>query len=129
MPLSNGRAFDYHLRSTLELVLAQPMVGVVAPSTHAPRLDFYDASVARPAYLSAGESEMRNAAWRTDRLNMEALLKFFETVPQPFPASENDRHDNDMHVVDEIGCQELSNGCWSSANSDIQATRRFPGGF
>ena len=76
-----------------------------------------------------GESEMRNAAWRADRLNLEALLKTFETVPQPFPASENDRHDGDMHVVDEIGCKELSNGCRSSTNSDIKATRGFPGGF
>jgi hypothetical protein len=86
-------------------------------------------SLPRPTCLSAGECEMRNAAWRADRLNMEALLQFFETVPQPFPASENDRHDDNMHVVNQIGWQELSNGCWSPANSDIQTTGRFPGGF
>ena len=83
----------------------------------------------RPACLSAGECEMRNATWRADRLNMEALFEVFESVPQPFPASQNDRHHGDVHVVHEIGCQELSDGCWSSANPNIKTTRRFPGGF
>ena len=72
---------------------------------------------------------MCHAAWRADGLNMEALLKPFESVPQPFPASENDRDDGDVHVIDEIGGQELSNGCWSSPNSDIQTMRCFPSSF
>src|SRR5262245_30448942 len=91
--------------------------------------NFHHTPDPRPACLSAGEYEVRESAWRADRLNVEALLKCFETIPQPFSASENYRHHGDMHVVDEIGCQELSNGYWPSANSDIQTTRRCPGGF
>ena len=70
---------------------------------------------------------MGNPAGRAGRLNLEPLLKILETVPQAFPASEDDGHDRDVHIVDEIGCQELTNCGWPSTNAYIQAAGRFPG--
>src|SRR5207245_6129024 len=61
-----------------------------------------------PSDLSAGEHEMSDAAGRADRLDVEALLEPFETVPEAFPASENDGHDRDVHMVDHVGREELA---------------------
>jgi hypothetical protein len=49
--------------------------------------------------LSAGECEMGNAAGRGRCFNCEALLEFLEIVPKAFPASQNNGHDSDVHVV------------------------------
>src|SRR5258708_6392779 len=72
-----------------------------------------------PSELSAGEGEMGDAAGRADRLNVEALLEFLEPVPKAFSACENDGHDRDVHVVDQIGREELANCGRSSANPDV----------
>ena len=61
---------------------------------------------------------------RADRLNVEALLEFLEPVPQAFSACENDRHDRDVHVVDQVRREELADCRWSSANSDVSNSRR-----
>src|SRR5260370_25082557 len=82
-----------------------------------------------PGDLSAGEGEMGDTAGRADRLNVEALLESLEPVPQAFPACENDGHDRDVHLVDQVGREELADCRWSSANSDVQTARRLPGGL
>ena len=71
---------------------------------------------------------MGNAAGRAYRFNVEALLQSFETVPQPFAAPKDDGRDDNMHVVDEIGREELSHGGWATANADIEVARCFSGG-
>src|SRR5438105_13455101 len=69
--------------------------------------------------LSAGEGEMGDAVGRADGLNVEALLEFLEPVPKAFAACENDGHDRDVHVVDQVGREELANCGRSSANPDV----------
>src|SRR5690348_697359 len=79
--------------------------------------------------LSAGEREMGNAAGRAGCLNLEPLLKTLEIVPYSLPTTQDDGHDRNVHVVDEVRCEEFANGCWPSANSYIQAAGRFQGRF
>ena len=64
---------------------------------------------------------MGNAAWRGRCFDCEALLECLEIVPQALPASQNNGHDSDVQVVNQISCQELTNRCWPSANAHIQA--------
>src|SRR5258708_6317427 len=72
---------------------------------------------------------MGDAAGRADRLKVEALLEFLEPFPKAFPACKNDGHDRDVHVVDQVGREELANCGRSSANPDVQTASRLPGGL
>src|SRR5260370_19599433 len=72
---------------------------------------------------------MCDAAGRADRLNVEPLLEVLEPVPHAFPARKNDGHDRDVHVVDQVGREELADCRWSPANSDVQTARCLPGGL
>jgi hypothetical protein len=52
--------------------------------------------------LSSREREMGDAARGAYRLHVETLLKFFQAVPEPLPASKDDRHYCDVHLVDQV---------------------------
>ena len=39
---------------------------------------------------------------------VKALLQPFLAVPQAFAAPEDDGHDGDVHVIDQVGGQELA---------------------
>src|SRR5262252_2010209 len=70
--------------------------------------------------LPAGEGEMSDAAGGADRLDAEALVEALQPIPEPLPAPEDDRHHRDVHVVDQVGGEELADGGWPSADADVE---------
>ena len=82
-----------------------------------------------PTRVTAREGEMDDAAGRAGCLDLEPLLKVLKAVPQAPSASQDDGHHDDVHVVDKIGCQELTNRCRPPANPYVQAAGRLPGRF
>src|SRR5262249_16462754 len=79
--------------------------------------------------LWAGEGEMSDAAGGAYRLDAEALLDPLEPVPHPLPAPEDDGHDGDVQVVDQVGVQELTDSGRPPADANVQAARGLPGDF
>ena len=77
--------------------------------------------------LSPGEDEMGHAAGGADRLHLEPLLERLEPIPEPLPPAEDDGHDDYVHVVDEVGSEELSDGGRASTDADVQRARRLLG--
>jgi hypothetical protein len=51
---------------------------------------------------------------------MEARFELREPIPEPFSASKEGRHDDDMQVVDEVRGEELPDGRGSSADADVK---------
>ena len=60
-------------------------------------------------------------------LDMEVLFKFLQSVPEAFPPSEDYGHDDDVHVVDQVGGKELADCGRASANADVQAAGGIAG--
>src|SRR5580700_12243940 len=79
-------------------------------------------------YLPAGECQVGDAARGADRLDVEALLEALGTVPQPLPSPQDDGHQPDVHVVDQVGGQELADGGRAAADADVEAARGLAGG-
>src|SRR3954453_15500529 len=63
---------------------------------------------------------MENAERRRGRFDFKALFESFESIPEPFAPAEDDRHDDDVHVVDQIGLEELSNGADATTDADVE---------
>ncbi len=59
--------------------------------------------------LSAVEGEVRDSARRGHGFDLKARFDAFEVVPESLAPSEDDRHEDKVHVVDEVGGEEL--GC------------------
>lgn len=72
--------------------------------------------------LVAYQGEMGDAAWRADRLHIETVLEPLQSVPQAPASPEDEGHDRDVQVVDQVGGQKLANGRWAAADADVQAT-------
>ena len=70
---------------------------------------------------------MDDAARGVDGFDVEALLECLKSVPQPLPSAEDDGHDDNVHVVDQVGGKELSDGGRASADADVESARRFLG--
>ncbi len=62
---------------------------------------------------------------RDHRFNSEPVLKSFQTLPEPFPTSEQYGNHHDVHLVDQIGLGKLSNCRGASADPDIFAFRQL----
>ena len=60
-----------------------------------------------------------------DRLNVKPVFKSFQTVPESFPSSEEYRNHHDVHLIDQIGLEKLSDCCGASADPDILASREL----
>src|ERR1700723_2087159 len=79
------------------------------------------------ARLTTGERDVGDAAGGAHRLDGEALLQAPQAVPGGLAAAEEDRHERDVHVVDQVGGEELADGSWAAADADVEAARRLPG--
>ena len=47
--------------------------------------------------------------------------------PDGLAAAEEDRHERDVHVVDQSGGEELADGGWAAADADVEAARGLLG--
>ena len=65
---------------------------------------------------------MSDPAGRAHRLDGEALLQALEALPERLAAAEHDGHDRHVHVVDQIGGEELADGGRAAADADVKAT-------
>jgi hypothetical protein len=68
-----------------------------------------------------------DAAGGAHRLDGEALFQAFKSVPEGLAAADDDRYDRDVHVVDQVGGEELADGSRAAADADVEATRGLPG--
>src|SRR5918995_664648 len=64
---------------------------------------------------------MSDAAGRRDRLDVVLLLQRLQPVPQPDPATEDDRDLHDVQVVDEPGGEELTQHRRATPDADVLA--------
>lgn len=62
------------------------------------------------------------------RLDREARLEALEAVPQSLAAAEHDRYQNEVHVVDQVGFEELAHGRRAAADAYVEPARGFAGG-
>src|ERR1700684_630965 len=72
--------------------------------------------------LSARERHVRDAARGADRLYFEAVLQSFESVPESYSSSQDNRCDHNVHVVDQICGEELTNSRRPSTDSHVELT-------
>lgn len=63
---------------------------------------------------------MENAERRRGRFDFKALFESFESVPEPFSPPQDDRYEDDVHVVDQIGLEELSNSADAATDPDVE---------
>ena len=76
---------------------------------------------------AAGEDPMGNAAWRRGRFDFEALFESFETVPEPFTPAQDDRHEDDVHMVDQVRLEELPNRADAATDPDVEVAGQGAG--
>jgi hypothetical protein len=62
-----------------------------------------------------------DAAGAVHGLNPEPVFERLQTVPEPFPAAQHDRHHDDVRVVDQASGQEFADGGRAAADADIPA--------
>ncbi len=56
---------------------------------------------------------MGDAAGGADGLHLEAFFQSLQPVPEPLPAAKNDRHHDDVQVIDQVRGQELADRRWA----------------
>ena len=71
--------------------------------------------------VTAGEGDVGDAAGTVHGLNLETVFEPLQTVPEPLPAAQHDRHHDDVQVVDQAGGEEFADGGRSAADADIPA--------
>ena len=57
---------------------------------------------------------------------VEPVEQVVGRVPQSLAAAQLDRRDGDVHRVDQVGLQELANGCDAAADPHVLARRQPP---
>jgi len=55
---------------------------------------------------ATSEDQVHNPAGGIGRLDFEALFEPFEAVPEAFTAAEDDRHEGDVQVVDQVRLED-----------------------
>jgi 2,7-dihydroxy-5-methyl-1-naphthoate 7-O-methyltransferase len=81
------------------------------------------------AKLPAAEGHVGDAAGADDRLHLEAVLQALQAVPEALAAPEEDRHDDDVHVVDEVHVKELTHHRHAASDAHVQPASGVPGEF
>ena len=62
---------------------------------------------------------MDNPLRRRGCFNIKAFLEALKSVPEPFTPAQEDRHEDDMHVVYQAGLEELPDRAGTAANPDV----------
>jgi len=70
---------------------------------------------------------MGDAAGRRHRLDVEGILQSLQPVPEPDAASEQHRHLNDMHLINQPGGDELPDHGCPTADPNVLAVSSSPG--
>ena len=70
---------------------------------------------------------MDNSEWRRGGFDVKALFESFESIPEPFAPAQDDRHDDNVHVVDQIGLKELSDGADAATDPDVKVAGQGAG--
>src|ERR671919_1541733 len=73
------------------------------------------------------EGHVRDSAGRSDGLDVVVLLEAFQSVPEAYASAEQDRDDDDVHVVDEPGSNELANRGGTPAEAYVLAVGSLAG--
>jgi hypothetical protein len=69
---------------------------------------------------------MQHSARGRGRLDLEAVFESFEPLPEPFAPAQDDRHDDDVRGVDQVGLQELSDGADAATDPDVEVASQGP---
>src|SRR6476659_6974088 len=77
--------------------------------------------------VRTGECHVRDSAWRGDGLDLVALFEALQPVPEAYASAEQNRHDHDVHVVDEPGGKEVAQQGGASADPYISAVSGLAG--
>src|SRR6476619_3744164 len=77
--------------------------------------------------VRTGECHVRDSAWRGDGLDLVALFEALQPVPEAYASAEQNRHDHDVHVVDEPGGKEVAHHGGASADPYISAVGGLAG--
>src|ERR1039458_9864022 len=72
--------------------------------------------------LSAGERDVCDAARGADCLYIKAFFQSLESVPESFSAPQDYGGDHNVHVIDQVCAEELTDGRRSSADAHIEFT-------
>src|SRR6516164_5779949 len=78
----------------------------------------------RPAVLRllpAAEGDVGDAAGAVHGLNLETVFEPLQTLPEPLPTAQHDRHHDNVRVVDQADGQEFADGGRAAADADIPA--------
>src|SRR3954452_12444064 len=74
-----------------------------------------------------GERDVRDSAGRGDGLDVVVLLEALEPVPETHASAEQDRDDDDVHVIDEPGSKELPDRGGAAADAYVLIARGVAG--
>src|ERR687892_1291747 len=103
-------------------------IWVVRPWLGSRRTPAFDESArARGGCHRTGERDMRDSAGRGGGLDLVVLLEGLQSVPEPYASAEQDRHHNDVHVVDEPCREEVADRRGTSADPYVQAVGSLAG--
>ena len=69
--------------------------------------------------------QVDNTTHRRCGLDVETLLETFQTVPESLAAAKQDRDHGDMHLIDEVGVEELPDRGGATSDSHIAAPGEF----
>ncbi len=72
------------------------------------------ARLSRPA-----EGDVGDPAGAVHGLNLKAVFERLQPIPEPLPAAQHDGHHDDVHVVDQVGGQELADSGRAAADADV----------
>src|SRR5438552_2114287 len=72
---------------------------------------------------------MRDSGWRGGGLDLVVLLEALQSVPETHASAEQDRHDHDVHIVDEPGGKEVADHGGAAADAYVLAVGGFADGL
>src|SRR5579859_1288235 len=83
--------------------------------------ELFPGYVNQTAASPPAEGDVGDAARTVHGLDPETVFEPLQTVPEPLPAAQHDRHYDDVQVVDQAGGQEFADSRRAAADADIPA--------
>jgi hypothetical protein len=62
---------------------------------------------------------MENSDWRRCHFDFNALFESFESIPEPLAPAQDSRHEDDVHGVDHISLEALSDRADAATVPDV----------
>src|SRR5918996_2420390 len=115
-------------RSCIEVLLGVAVGGTsVVGSRQTPT--FEESVRARGGSHRASKRHMRDPARRRGGFDLVVRLEALESVPEAYASAEQDRHHDDVHVVDEPRGNEVPDHGGASADAYVLTVRSIAGGL